>query len=204
MISAEQKTDLEKQHYRVVGYHSVVKVCHWTKAMIKGKGSCYKHKFYGIRSSQCLQMSTSLTCANRCVYCWRDYKAPVCKEWQGSFDDPDKIIEQSVKEHLHLLVGLKGYRDRDKKVFEESRTVKHVALSLTGEPIVYPKINQLIDKFHKQKVSTFLVTNGQYPEELKNLRPVTQLYLSMDAPTKELAKKIGVPLSIAKRIKNNA
>jgi len=39
-----------------------------------------------------------------------------------------------------------------------------------------------------------MVTNAQYPEEIKNLRRVTQLYLSIDAPNKELLKKIDKPL----------
>ncbi len=194
MVSDSLKSKLEKQQYRVVGSHSVVKVCHWCKSAIKGQGSCYKHKFYGIKSHQCLQMSPSLSCANRCVYCWRDHKDPVCMEWKGIVDSPEEIIEQAIIQHKKLNIGLKGYKDVDKKVFEQSQNIRHVALSLTGEPIVYPKISELINLFHKQKISTFLVTNGQYPELIKSLASVTQLYLSMDAPSKELAKRTGIPL----------
>ena len=56
------------------------------------------------------------------------------------------------------------------------------------------KINELIDLFHKEGISTFLVTNAQYPEQIKNLKLVTQLYISLDAPNKELLKKIDIPL----------
>lgn len=34
--------------------------CRWTKAMLRGRGGCYKHTFYGINSSQCMEMTPSL------------------------------------------------------------------------------------------------------------------------------------------------
>ena len=194
MLSNEAKEELIHQKYRFVGDHSAVKVCHWTKSMITGNGSCYKHTFYGIESSQCMQMTTSISCANRCIYCWRGYKAPVSKEWIWKTDDPELILNQSQKEHHKLVVGLKGHKHVDMKIFKMSNNVRHVALSLTGESIVYPRINELIDLFHKNMISTFLVTNAMYPEQIRNLKPITQLYISLDSPNKELAKKVGVPL----------
>ena len=71
MLTETAKQELEKQQYRVVGDHSAVKICGWTKNMIRGEGGCYKLKFYGIMSNQCMQMSTSISCANRCTFCWR-------------------------------------------------------------------------------------------------------------------------------------
>ncbi|MFH1770167.1 MAG: 4-demethylwyosine synthase TYW1 [archaeon] len=192
MLTAEAKQELEKQQYRIVGKHSAVKICGWTKSMIRGKGGCYKLKFYGIMSNQCMQMSTSLSCANRCTFCWRGYKAPVSKEWKWTVDDPEMIMDKSLEEHHRLLVGFKG--NKDAKAYETSTTVKHVALSLTGEPIIYPRINEFIDLCNKNGISTFMVTNAQYPDQIKNLKPVTQLYLSLDAPNKELLKKVDVPL----------
>ncbi|MBI2665714.1 4-demethylwyosine synthase TYW1, partial [Candidatus Woesearchaeota archaeon] len=138
--------------------------------------------------------TTSMSCANRCVFCWRGYKAPVFKEWKGVIDDPEKILQESLEAHQKLLVGFKGSPKANKKLFKESEEVRHVALSLTGEPITYPRINEQIDFFHQKKISTFLVTNAQYPEQIKNLKPITQLYLSLDAPTQELLKKIDLPL----------
>jgi len=194
MLTEASKKNLEKQQYRIIGSHSAVKVCGWTKSMIRGRGSCYKHKFYGIRSNQCLQMTTSMFCANRCVFCWRDYKAPVSEDWKWDVDDPGFIIDEALKSHQKLLVGFFGNKTANKRILEESKTVRHVALSLTGEPITYPKINQIINEFHKRRISTFLVTNGQYPEAVKNIKRVTQLYLSVDAPNKKLLKKIDKPL----------
>lgn len=194
MLSEHAKQLMEKQGYRIVGDHSAVKTCGWTTKMIKGEGGCYKLKFYGIMSHQCLQMTTSISCANRCTFCWRGYKAPVSKDWKWGVDAPQEIFDGSLKAQKSLLVGYKGHKHVNKKLWEGSNTVKHVALSLTGEPIAYPKINELINIFNKEGISTFLVTNAQFPEQIRDLNPVTQLYVSVDAPNKELLKEVDVPL----------
>ena len=194
MITEAVKKNLEKQQYRIVGNHSTVKICGWTKKSIKNQGRCYKHWFYGINTHQCLQMSTNLSCANRCIFCWRDYKAPVQKEWQGEIDEPKDILKGSQEAHKKLLEGFWGNENANKVLLKESEDVKHVALSLTGEPICYPKINEYIDLCHSKGISTFLVTNAQYWKEIENLKPVTQLYLSLSATSKEQLKEIEKPL----------
>ena len=188
------KKNLEKQQYRIISNHSAVKTCGWTKNMIRGKGGCYKLKFYGIMSNQCMQATTSISCANRCKFCWRGYKAPVSKDWKWGVDEPQEIFDGLIKEHHKLLAGFKGSKTASQTSYQKSKTVKHVALSLTGEPIAYPRINELLDIFNKNDISTFIVTNAQYPEAIRNLNPITQLYASMDAPNKELLKDIDVPL----------
>ncbi len=188
------KNQLEHQQYRIVGNHSAVKICGWTKNLLRGRGGCYKLKFYGIKSHQCLQMTTSLSCANRCEFCWRGTKAPVSKEWKWGVDEPKFIIEESIKAQLKLLTGFNGNPATEKDIFEQSLSPKHVALSLTGEPICYPKINEICKEFHKRGISTFIVTNAQYPKEIKKLNTITQLYLSLDAPNKEILKKVDKPL----------
>jgi tRNA wybutosine-synthesizing protein 1 len=194
MLSEQARQNLIKQHYKIIGTHSAVKTCTWTKHMIRGQGGCYKLTFYGIMSHQCMQMTTSISCANRCTFCWRDYKAPISKEWRWPVDEPQTIFTDSIKAHNSLLTGFGDRTGMSKKLWEQAKTVKHVALSLTGEPIIYPRINELIDIFHANGISTFLVTNAQYPLQIKELNPVTQLYISVDAPNKELMKQIDVPL----------
>jgi wyosine [tRNA(Phe)-imidazoG37] synthetase (radical SAM superfamily) len=77
---------------------------------------------------------------------------------------------------------------------EEAKEVRHCALSLVGEPIMYPQINALIDLLHSNGVSTYLVTNAQFPEAIRTLDPVTQLYVSIDAATPETLKDVDRPL----------
>jgi tRNA wybutosine-synthesizing protein 1 len=76
----------------------------------------------------------------------------------------------------------------------EGFTVKHCALSLVGEPIMYPRINEMVGELHKRKISTFLVTNAQFPEKISALGPITQLYVSVDASTKDSLKAVDRPL----------
>lgn len=194
MLTKAQIEELEKQQYRMVGDHSAVKVCGWTKNWLRGQGACYKFKFYGIRSHQCLQMTSSMYCANRCKFCWRGEKAPVQTEWKGKIDEVDFIVDKSQEEHIKLLRGFGGNKNTNDKNLEEMKQVRHVALSLTGEPITYPKINELLEEFHKRKISTFLVTNAQFPEQIKKIKNVTQYYISVDAPNKLKLKEIDRPL----------
>ena len=108
MITPILKEIWEKQHYKIVGSHSAVKTCGWTKNMIKGQGGCYKLKFYGIQSHRCMQMTSSMSCGNRCTFCWRDYKAPVSKEWTWNIDEPEFIINESLQAQKKLLEGFYG------------------------------------------------------------------------------------------------
>ncbi|KGL84796.1 tRNA wybutosine-synthesizing protein 1, partial [Tinamus guttatus] len=71
MITAALREALTKQGYKLIGSHSGVKLCRWTKSMLRGRGGCYKHTFYGIESHRCMEATPSLACANKCVFCWR-------------------------------------------------------------------------------------------------------------------------------------
>lgn len=51
--------------------------------------------------------------------------------------------------------------------YEEGLAVKHCALSLVGEPIMYPEINAFIRLLHSHRISSFLVTNAQFPQEIR-------------------------------------
>ena len=74
------------------------------------------------------------------------------------------------------------------------RRVRHCALSLVGEPIIYPRINAFLAELHRRRISTFMVTNAQFPKEMEQLVPCTQLYISIDAPTREQLKAVDRPL----------
>ena len=89
------------------------------------------------------------------------------------------------------LVGVPGVITER---FEEGLNPRHCALSLVGEPIMYPEINKFIRLLHDKHISTFLVTNAQFPDAIRELIPVTQLYVSVDAATSESLKKIDRPL----------
>lgn len=109
-------------------------------------------------------------------------------------DQPDIILKEAIENHQNMIKQFKGVPGVKEERFEEGMTVKHCALSLVGEPIMYPEINRFVKLLHECKISSFLVTNAQFPAEIRNLKPVTQLYVSVDASTKESLKKIDRPL----------
>jgi len=193
IFSDKLKKRLEDQQYRIVGNHSAVKVCTWTKKSLRDEGVCYKEKFYGIKSHRCLQMSPYLTCANFCTFCWRDMSAPAHTEFHGEPDDPKMILDESIRLNNKLLVGFPGYEQLNKQKYEESKDPTQVAISLTGEPVLYPKLQKFLELCHDQGKTTFVVASGQFPEQMKKITP-TQLYLSLDAPNEELLNKIDKPV----------
>eukprot|EP00967_Tisochrysis_lutea_P038591 scaffold46190_cov29-Tisochrysis_lutea.AAC.4 len=92
MVSDSLRKALTKQGYKVVGSHSGVKLCRWTKAMLRGRGGCYKHTFYGIASYSCMEATPSLACANKCVFCWRHHDNPVGTSFRWQIDDPIELV----------------------------------------------------------------------------------------------------------------
>ncbi|EKF86146.1 4-demethylwyosine synthase TYW1 [Methanobacterium formicicum] len=187
---------LEKKGYRFVGSkrHAAAKVCHWTKKSIMDDGVCYKEKFYGIESHRCLQMSPSIAfCHHKCLFCWRDISI-TSTTWEEEFDDPGEIIDECIKAQRKLLVGFFGNPNANSQKIAEAQDPTNAAISLAGEPLLYPSINQLLEEYKKRKFTTFLVSNGLSPDKLGSLDPEpTQLYLSLDAPNIETYKKLCDP-----------
>jgi tRNA wybutosine-synthesizing protein 1 len=109
-------------------------------------------------------------------------------------DDPYFIVDEAVKEHVKMIKEAKGIPGVKKDRWQEAHTVRHGALSLVGEPIMYPRINEFLGELHNRWISTYLVTNGQHPAAIETLRPITQLYVSVDAPTPETLEEIDRPL----------
>ncbi|KAM4760426.1 S-adenosyl-L-methionine-dependent tRNA 4-demethylwyosine synthase TYW1B isoform 2-T2 [Cyanocitta cristata] len=194
MITPALREALTKQGYKLIGSHSGVKLCRWTKSMLRGRGGCYKHTFYGIESHRCMEATPSLACANKCVFCWRHHTNPVGTEWRWKMDEPEVILQEAIENHQNMIKQFKGVSGVKAARLEEALTVKHCALSLVGEPIMYPQINRFVRLLHQHGISTFLVTNAQFPEEIRRLEPVTQLYVSVDASTKESLRRIDRPL----------
>jgi tRNA wybutosine-synthesizing protein 1 len=185
---------LTKQGYSIIGSHSGVKICRWTKSALRGRGSCYKYSFYGIASHLCMEATPSLSCSNKCVFCWRHGTNPVGTTWRWITDAPDLIFDGITAAHYKKIKMMKGVPGVRAERFAEAMRIRHCALSLVGEPIFYPHINELLSIMHSNRISTFLVCNAQHPAQLASLVPVTQLYVSIDASNKESLRKIDRPL----------
>ncbi|KAF2083814.1 flavodoxin and radical SAM domain-containing protein [Saccharata proteae CBS 121410] len=185
---------LTKQGYTIVGSHSGVKICRWTKSALRGRGSCYKFSFYGIKSHLCMETTPSLSCSNKCVFCWRHGTNPVGTTWRWKVDPPDMIFKGVTEGHYKKIKMMRGVPGVRAERFAEAMRIRHCALSLVGEPIFYPHINEFTAMLHAEHISSFLVCNAQHPAQLAALKPVTQLYVSIDASDKETLRKIDRPL----------
>jgi len=196
MVHPQLASILRRQGYYLIGNHSAVKVCYWTKEMLVNRRPCYKGTFYGIRSHRCVQMTPAVDhCTFACLHCWR-FQGFTNTNFEEDPDDPNFIVEESIKGQRQLLSGYKGDPRVPRELFEEAYNPIHVAISLTGEPTLYPRLPELVESYHKRGFTTFVVTNGSIPETIERLineQEPTQLYISITAPNEELHKKINVP-----------
>ena len=194
------KQILIKHKYKLIGNHSAVKICHWTREMILNKRPCYKSKFYGIQSHRCIQMTPSVSwCQHSCLYCWRPVEYTQNIYIDVPLDSPEFIVEESIKKQREIVMNFKHKLEQgliDRRIFEEALNPKHAAISLAGEPTNYPYISDLIEEYHKRNMTTFLVTNGMNPKRLEEVKP-TQLYISLTSFDEKSYEKIHRP-----RIKN--
>lgn len=104
------------------------------------------------------------------------------------------IFDGIKAEHYKKIKMLRGVPGVRAERFSEGMRIRHCALSLVGEPIFYPHINELLGMLHKEHISSFLVCNAQHPDQLAALGPVTQLYVSIDGSDKETLRRIDRPL----------
>ena len=206
MLPEPVKELLEKQQYRIVGKHSAVKICRWTKESLVRNRICFKEKWYPpVESHRCMQMTPALGCNFHCLHCWRlhsgDRAGFVWKEFPinvGEMDDPGRIIDGCIESRKKLLSGFGGNEKVSKKKFKEALEPTMMTMSLTGEPTLYTRISELVDEARKRGMITFLVTNGSMPDVLERMSPLPwQLYISVYAPDKKTYERITRP-----RIKN--
>jgi tRNA wybutosine-synthesizing protein 1 len=183
---------LERQGYHFVGTHkhSAVKTCLWLRKSLRDEGNCYKGKFYGIRAHRCVQMTPSIFCNQRCVHCWRPLEAFTIgtEEVPVVWDPPGELVDECLKEQMRLISGFKGSEKTSRNAFAEAAVPKHAAISLIGEPTLYPHLKELIQEFRSRDMTTFVVTNGTNPEVLREIRPY-QLYVSLNAPDEAIYRK---------------
>ena len=195
LVVPANPADAERRAYEAMGYrfvgthkHSAIKICEWCRRSLGEKGHCYKQKFYDIDSHECVQMSpTIFVCTENCLFCWRAmrYHTPDGTE---QWDTPVDIVDGCLEAQHQIVQGFGGNPATDPIKLYEAERPRHVAISLSGEPTLYPMIGELISEFHSRGMTTFLVSNGTLPERLQSLlqnnQQPTQMYLTVGAPNK--------------------
>ncbi len=110
------------------------------------------------------------------------------------WDSPVEIVGSSIESQRKLISGFGGSAPLER--WQEGNDPKHVAISLSGEPTLFPHLHELVDEFNKQGFTTFVVSNGTVPEMIAKINP-SQLYMSLDAPERETYEKVCLPKSLS-------
>jgi tRNA wybutosine-synthesizing protein 1 len=184
---------LQKQGYQFFSKSSsaALKPCMWCKRALAGGEMCYKHQFYGIDSHRCVQLTPTLKCNQRCLFCWRSFEHEP-EEMEEC--PPETILAGINKFQKKALAGYNAVLDNTvtEERWQEALDPRHVAISLSGEPTLYSRLPQLIDLFSNKGYTTFLVSNGTNPEMLRRCNPF-QMYISLDAPDEQAYLKVCRP-----------
>ena len=190
--SDDVRDKLRRMKYGLVGKTSAVQICRWTNNSLRGEGGCWKEKFYGIKSSGCVQMSPAVMwCENKCLHCWRPIEMNLGTELPG-VDDPVEILDGIVAKRREMLMGMKGNDKVDAETFEKDIAPTLFTTSLSGEPTLYPRLGEMFAEIRRRGAVSFLVTNGLNPSALRKLEVdglPTQLVISCNAPSEELFVK---------------
>ena len=134
-------------------------------------------------------------CDFSCQFCWRTFHEGRFKS-AGEWDDPKTIVNGSIEAQRKLISGF-GSDHKTRKVFQEAMEPVHFAISLDGEPTLYPHIAGLIREIKSRGYTAFLVSNGTMPGRLNELLEEgavpTNLYISVYATGEEDYNEIARP-----------
>lgn len=133
-------------------------------------------------------------CNFQCVFCWRHHERDRFR-FAGKWDDPSEIVDGCIQAQRILLSGFGGNPNTTKEMFEEAMNPKHFAISLDGEPTLYPMLPELVEEIKKRGMTAFVVTNGSMPKMLEKLldNQPTNLYISLYGPDRQTFEKISKP-----------
>jgi len=85
--------------------------------------------------------------------------------------------------------------DEIMQTHSEAMNPNHAAISLDGEPLLYPKLGGLVEEFRNRGMTSFIVTNGTLPERIESLNSLpSQLYITLPAPNKKIYKHVCRPM----------
>ncbi len=137
-------------------------------------------------------MTPTLRCNQRCIFCWRSIEHEI-EDSRPLL--PEEIIAQIPAPQRKGLSGDKPFSDPEFWA-EATSNPTQFAVSLSGEPTLYPYLPELIARLREGGRSVFVVSNGTVPEMIEKIAP-TQLYLSLDAVDVKSYEEICCPIGDA-------
>jgi len=110
-------------------------------------------------------------------------------------DDDIKCCIGSRRELEVLVSRSLTTPDEIMQAHSEAMVPNHAAISLDGEPFLYPRLSEFVQEFKYRNMTTFIVTNGTLPGNIENLESLpTQLYITLPAPNEQIYKKTCRPM----------
>ncbi len=197
------ETRLRQQGYHLLGVRGAFKACQWQRKSLVTGDVCYKQRFYGIESHRCVQMTPVVDkCTQSCVFCWRVTPQDVGVRWDQTTVDwsdvlpPEDLLKATLAANLRSLGGYNPSTNPsvEPRKYEEARDPRHVAISLAGEPTLYPFLSEFIELIGRRGMTSFLVTNGTRPNVVADIQQPTQLYVTLAAPDEDTYRRVCRPL----------
>ena len=126
----------------------------------------------------------------------RDFIQPIDNDLKDYKLDGDIKCCIDSREEIQQLIDRELTTPEDViKAHHEAMIPNHAAISLDGEPLLYPKISDYVQEFTKRNMSTFIVTNGTLPEKIELMDSLpSQLYVTLPASNEQMYKKICRPM----------
>ena len=110
-------------------------------------------------------------------------------------DDDISCCIDTREEIVNLINRELTSPDEIMQAHSEAMSPNHAAISLDGEPLLYPKMSDFIQEFKNRKMTTFIVTNSTLPEKISNLNILpSQFYFTLPAPNENIYKKTCRPM----------
>ena len=174
---------------------AALKPCLWCKRALTGGEMCYKHQFYGIDSHRCVQMTPTLRCNQRCLFCWRSFEHEVADEVECL---PETILAGIKKLQKKALAGYNAVLDNTvtEERWQEALAPRHVAISLSGEPTLYSRLPGTCRSLQRKRVHHICRQQRYKSRRARPVRPFQQ-YVSLDAPNTEIYEKTCRPMGDA-------
>lgn len=132
-------------------------------------------------------------CTQQCIFCWR---YPGNEQYgRTEWEEPEKLLDTMIIAQRQLVSGFKGDNRCNKTLWKDAQNPTQVAISLAGEPTMYPYLSDFIALCTRRGMTTFLVTNGTNPDSIEDLNALpTQLYITVAAPTEDIYRKLCKPI----------
>ncbi|MBD3186660.1 radical SAM protein [Candidatus Bathyarchaeota archaeon] len=102
---------------------------------------------------------------------------------------------KSVEDPRIILSTCDVSEGKIRQTYKNALNPSHAAISLAGEPMLYPKMQGLLGEFKRRSFTTFIVSNATLPDAIDSLDTLpTQFYFTLPPPSSKLYKRIHRPV----------